>query len=120
METTRPVWDLDLPLLDTTGLDREESISIASAMAREHWIVRTDVGVALLRYSDVTAILRDRRFHDALALIPRMGGVEPGWLPGEPEAVDPGYGRRGTYTLATIGFSGIHAGGGQSPPSDNA
>ncbi len=77
METTRPVWDLDLPLLDTTGLDREESISIASAMAREHWIVRTDVGVALLRYSDVTAILRDRRFHNALALIPRMGGVEP-------------------------------------------
>jgi cytochrome P450 len=78
METARSVWDLELPLLDTTGLDRDESISIASTIAREHWIVRTDVGVAVLRYDDVTAILRDRRFHNALALIPRMGGVDPG------------------------------------------
>ena len=73
METTHSVWDLDLPLLDTTGLDREESIAIASAVAREHWMVRTDVGVAMLRYDDVTAILRDRRFHNALALHPAHG-----------------------------------------------
>ena len=73
METTRSVWDLELPLLDTTGLDRDESISIASAMAREHWIVRTDVGVAMLRYDDVTAVLRDRRFHNALGAHPAHG-----------------------------------------------
>ncbi len=77
MEGAPSVWDLDLPLLDTTGLERDRSIEMAAALAEEHWIVRTDVGVAVLRYEDVSAVLRDRRFENALSLLPSMAGVEP-------------------------------------------
>ena len=64
------VLELDLPLLDTTGLDRAESIVVAAELSREHWLARTDLGVVVLRYRDVAAVLRDRRFHSALSRIP--------------------------------------------------
>ena len=34
------------------------------------------IGLAVTRHDDVTAILRDRRFHSALSLMPQMAGVE--------------------------------------------
>ncbi len=64
------VLELDLPLLDTTGLDRAESIVVAAELSEAHWLARTDLGVAVLRYRDVTAVLRDRRFHSALSRLP--------------------------------------------------
>lgn len=64
------VLELDLPRLDTTGLDRAESIAVAAELSREHWLARTDLGVAVLRYRDVAAVLRDRRFHSALSRLP--------------------------------------------------
>ena len=71
------VLDLDLPRLDTAGLDRAESIAIASALSREHWLARTDLGVAVLRYRDVAAVLRDQRFHSALSRIPLSPNSDP-------------------------------------------
>jgi hypothetical protein len=70
------VLELDLPLLDTTGLDRAESIAVAAELSREHWLARTDLGVAVLRYRDVAAVLRDRRFHSALSRLP-LGPADP-------------------------------------------
>jgi cytochrome P450 len=61
------VLDLDLPLLDTNGLDRLAAIELASKLSEDHWLARTDLGVAVLRYRDVAAILRDRRFESALS-----------------------------------------------------
>ncbi len=71
------VGDLELPLLDTEGLPRDEATAVAAALAADHWVVRSDMGVAVLRYHDAVAILRDRRFHNALALIPEMSGAAP-------------------------------------------
>jgi len=70
------VEDLELPLLDTTGLDRAEALSAVTAMAQDSWIARTDLGYAVLHYADVSALLRDRRFHSALAIIREMNGLE--------------------------------------------
>ena len=64
------VLELDLPLLDTTGLDRAASIAVAAELSKEHWLARTDLGVVVLRYRDVAAVLRDRRFHSALSRLP--------------------------------------------------
>jgi cytochrome P450 len=63
------IWDLDLPVLNTANLDRSESIAAASELAKDHWLARTDVGVAVLRYRDVASVLRDQRFHNALSLL---------------------------------------------------
>ena len=43
---------------------------------REHWLARTPLGYVLTRHQDVTAILRDRRFHSALSQLPQMIGVD--------------------------------------------
>ena len=69
--------DLDLPVLDTGGLDRAEALAAVTALARHHWLVRTEMGVAVLHHADVAAILRERRFHNALSLLPAMSGVAP-------------------------------------------
>jgi len=73
---TTSIWDLELPLLDTAGLEREESTAFAAGLAEDHWLARTDVGVAVLRYRYASRILRDRRFHNALSLL-RVEGAEP-------------------------------------------
>ena len=80
--------DLELPLLDTEGLPRDEATAVAAALAADHWVVRSDMGVAVLRYHDAVAILRDRRFPGALALHPRDERGSTGRLPGQPATVD--------------------------------
>ena len=70
------VFDLDLPKLQTEDLDRLEALDLAQAVAKESWIARTDLGVAVLHQADVAAILRDRRFHSALSKIREMNGVD--------------------------------------------
>jgi cytochrome P450 len=72
------VYDLDLPFLDTTGLDRSEALTAIAEAGRRHWLARTPLGFSLTRYHDAVACLRDRRFHSALSLIPKMAGIEPG------------------------------------------
>jgi cytochrome P450 len=70
------VHELDLPTLDITGLDRIESLAAIVDARRRHWLARTPLGFNVSRYQDAVAILRDRRFHSALSLIPQMAGVE--------------------------------------------
>ena len=72
---TTPVDELDLPNLDLQGLDRVQALAAVSDARSQHWLARTTMGYALTDYPDVVAVLRDRRFHSALSLIPRMGGV---------------------------------------------
>jgi len=70
--------DLDLPMLDTAGLERSEAVSAIVEARQNHWLLRTPLGFSLTRHQDAVACLRDRRFHSALSLIPQMAGVEPG------------------------------------------
>jgi cytochrome P450 len=69
------VHDLDLPLYDPEGLDREQRLALLLACGREHWLVRTPLGFGVMRYADIVAILRERRFHSALSLLPQMQGL---------------------------------------------
>ena len=63
------VSDLELPFLDTVGLERREAIDAIAAARAVHWLARTELGYSVTRLQDVTAILRDQRFHSALSMI---------------------------------------------------
>jgi cytochrome P450 len=63
------VSELDLPHLDTIGLERREAIDAIEAARAVHWLARTELGYSVTRLQDVTAVLRDQRFHSALSMI---------------------------------------------------
>jgi cytochrome P450 len=76
------VHDLDLPELDTMGLDRDASRAALEAARAEHWLARIPIGYIVTRHADVTSILSDRRFHSALSFLPQMSGIEDEELSG--------------------------------------
>lgn len=71
------VYELDLPEL---AIDLEEDVAVQAAalheVAGKHWIARNPFGFTLLRYEDVVAVLRDKRWHSASARIPEMLGID--------------------------------------------
>jgi cytochrome P450 len=74
------VHELDLPMVELLGLDRERAQDVIDAARRQHWLARTELGYVVTRHDDVTAILRDRRWHSAVALITQQGGLGDGRL----------------------------------------
>jgi cytochrome P450 len=70
------VTELELPFLDTLGLERQDAIEAIRAARATHWLARTDVGFIVTRLQDVTAILRDQRFHSALSVIEQAPELE--------------------------------------------
>jgi len=69
------VADLELPYLDLVGVERAEAMAAVADARRRHWLARTALGYLVTGYDDVVAILRDRRFHSALAVVPMLAGV---------------------------------------------
>jgi len=65
------VSDLNLPYLDTLGMERREAIEAIEAARAVHWLARSDIGYLVTRLQDVTSILRDQRFHSALSMVER-------------------------------------------------
>jgi cytochrome P450 len=65
------VSELELPHLTTIGLERHDAIEAIEAAQAQHWLARTDMGYSVTRLPDVTAILRDKRFHSALSMVQR-------------------------------------------------
>ena len=93
---TTSVHELELPELDLFGVPRDE-VAAQFARAREqHWLARNPMGYSVVRYEDVVAILRDRRFHSALSMlacrsacaatrsarISSLDSIDPGWVRG--------------------------------------
>ena len=72
--------ELDLPTLDTAGMERAEELATIAEVRQTHWLARTPLGFSITGYKDAVAILRDRRFHSALSLLPQMAGLDPGYL----------------------------------------
>jgi len=72
---TPAVHDLDLPELELLDLERAESVARVRDAATRHWLARNPLGYTVLRYRDAVAILRDRRFHSAISLLPQIAGV---------------------------------------------
>lgn len=72
----RNVAELDLPVVDTFDVeDRERRTRLQQQAAREHWLVKGNLGYAVLHYDDVVAILRDKRWHSAASKIAELSGV---------------------------------------------
>jgi cytochrome P450 len=69
--------ELDLPVVDTTGLARDEALEVMAEARERHWLVRTPLGYSLTRHDDCVSLLRDRRFHNALSLLRQINGLEP-------------------------------------------
>ena len=72
--------ELDLPSCDLVGTDRADRFALIDAARERHWLARTPMGLALLRYEDSVAVLRDRRFHSAMSMIPQSQGVSDSFL----------------------------------------
>jgi cytochrome P450 len=70
------VTELELPYLDTIGLERHDAITAIKEARAQHWLARTDLGYSVTRLQDVTAILRDKRFHSALSMIERNPEIQ--------------------------------------------
>ncbi len=70
------VHDLEWPLYDPVGADRDQRLKLLAAAREQSWLVRTPMGFGLTRYDDAVAVLRERRFHSALSMIPKMQGME--------------------------------------------
>jgi cytochrome P450 len=73
------VSELELPYLSLIGLERHDAIEAVEAAREQHWLARTDMGYSVTRLQDVTAILRDKRFHSGLSIIqraPELAGTE--------------------------------------------
>jgi cytochrome P450 len=70
------VHELELPEIDVLGAERAEALAQVSRARRHHWLARTPMGYAVTTYEDAVSVLRDRRFHSALSLLPQMAGVE--------------------------------------------
>ena len=73
--TPQLVEDLELPLLQTVGLDRPDASAAVEEARARHWLARTDMGYCVTNLDDVTAILRDKRFHSALSILPQLAGM---------------------------------------------
>lgn len=75
---TIAVNDLELPGLDIVGVERATALTEVANARRRHWLARTPLGYMVTTYEDAVSVLRDRRFHSALSLLPDMAGLTSG------------------------------------------
>ncbi|MFM8388441.1 MAG: cytochrome P450, partial [Actinomycetota bacterium] len=66
-----PVSELDLPFVGF-GDDRNERLTATMRAAEQSWLARGEIGYSILRYDDVIAVLRDKRWHSAIPLVIEM------------------------------------------------
>ena len=73
------VREMVLPAFDLAmwDLTRSEVVEkMGWARAQHPWLARTPIGYSVTAYEHVVGVLRDRRFHSAISLIPMMQGVD--------------------------------------------
>jgi len=69
-------YDLDLPNLNMIGAERSEELAAIAVARSKHWLARTPLGFVITTHEDAVAILRERRFHSALSLLPQLQGLD--------------------------------------------
>jgi cytochrome P450 len=76
------VHDVDMPAIDLEAMgDRAALLEEMRRLQADHWIVRNPLGYTILRYEDVVAMLRDKRWHSATSRILEMSGItDPQYL----------------------------------------
>ena len=82
-----PVDQLDIPSVDpaTFEMSHDDALASMTQLADDAWIAKSMFGYSILTYSDVTAILRDKRWHNAASKIPEMRGITDPELIGNPD-----------------------------------
>ena len=73
------VGDLDLYQMELAVREytRDEWRAIVSAAQAKHpFLARNPLGYSILAHADAVGVLRERRFHSALAYIPQMAGLD--------------------------------------------
>jgi len=72
-----PASELDLPMVP---ISLDEDAATIRARRRElagrHWLARSPLGYMVLRYDDVSAMLRDRRLHSAAGQLAQLSGID--------------------------------------------
>lgn len=69
------VNDLEIPFLNSRvemkneDYSREDFFNMARATAEKSWIARSAVGYNVFHHEDISAVLRDRRWHSALGIL---------------------------------------------------
>ncbi len=71
------VHELDLPVVDTTDMERDQALAVIAEAREQHWLARSPLGYSISRHDDCVSLLRDRRFHNALSLLRQINGLEP-------------------------------------------
>jgi cytochrome P450 len=71
------VHELDLPVVDTTEMERDQALAVIAEAREQHWLARSPLGYSISRHDDCVSLLRDRRFHNALSLLRQINGLEP-------------------------------------------
>ncbi len=84
---TTVVHDLDLPEIALFDLDRWQALEALREVGGRHWLARNPLGYSVTAYEDCVAILRDRRFHSALSLLPGMDQLDDGTQRRERESI---------------------------------
>ena len=70
-----PVHELDLPTIELLDVPFADAQRVMEQTASESWIARNPFGYTVLRYDDVAAVLRDKRWHNAASILPQLAGV---------------------------------------------
>ena len=70
-----PVSELDLPTLLMEDGTQARRFGGRTDLPTDHWLARNLVGYSVWHYEDVTAILRDKRWHNAAGRIAEIVGV---------------------------------------------
>jgi cytochrome P450 len=83
------VNELELPELpmEIRQMERSESAKIVRSIAQESWIARSVIGYSILHYDDVTSILRDKRWHNAVSKLPAMMGITDPFFTDRPPSI---------------------------------
>ncbi len=83
------VHDLDLPdvPMEIREMERSDAAKVLRSIAQETWIARSMIGYSILHYDDVVAILRDKRWHNAVAKLPELMGVTDPYFTDRPPSI---------------------------------
>jgi cytochrome P450 len=79
--------ELDIPTF-AAGSTRTETDDRLAEIRKDHWLARDMFGYVLTRYDDVVAVLRDKRWHNAVSMVVDMSGVtDPAFVEGRRESI---------------------------------
>jgi cytochrome P450 len=70
-----PAAQLDLPEITLADGNYDQRHALRMALRPDQWLVRNLFGYAVVRYDDVIAVLRDKRWHSATSKIPELMGI---------------------------------------------